>query len=241
MSKSPLLTDAESHSQRSEAFRLLRTNLQFLDLDTQPRSFVITSAIPGEGKTSTASNLAIAFAQAGRSVLLVDCDLRRPRIARVLGLESAVGLTTTLVGRSDLASSIQQHHDSGVHFLASGPLPPNPTEILQSGATRDLFKRLRDMYDVVIVDAPPLLPVADAGILATDVDGAIVVVRHGKTTREQLRHAMVRLEQVGARTSGLVVNMTPNRARGYNYGYSYASTYTYAGAGMLNDRGRKST
>jgi receptor protein-tyrosine kinase len=240
MHKWPLLTDAETHSQRSEAFRLLRTNLQFLDLDRQPRSLVITSAVPGEGKTSTATNLAIAFAQAGRRVLLVDCDLRRPRIAGLLGLESAVGLTTTLVGRSDLSSSIQQHHDSGVHFLASGPLPPNPTEILQSGATRDLFKRLRDLYDVVIVDAPPLLPVADAGILATDVDGAIVVVRHGKTTREQLKHAMVRLEQVGARTSGLVVNMTPSRARGYGYGYGYgyASTYTYAGAGT-SARGRK--
>jgi receptor protein-tyrosine kinase len=229
MSKAPLLTETPSHGQRSEAFRLLRTNLQFLDLDSQPRSFIVTSAVPGEGKTSTATNLAIAFAEAGKRVLLVDADLRRPRIPKLLNLEAAVGLTTVLVGRSDLDSSIQRHHASGLHVLTSGPIPPNPTEILQSGATRNLLKSLRDMFEVVIIDAPPLLPVADAGILATEVDGAIVVIRHGRTTRDQLKHAVGRLEQVGADTAGLVVNMTPHRGgTGYAYGYAYAYGYSDA-------------
>ncbi|MGZ4594954.1 MAG: polysaccharide biosynthesis tyrosine autokinase [Actinomycetes bacterium] len=222
--KHPLLTEAGSHSPRVEAFRLLRTNLQFLNLDTRPRSLVITSAVPGEGKTSTATNLAIALAQTGQRVLLVDGDLRRPKVASVLGLERAVGLTTVLVGRSELADSIQKHAGSGIFVLASGPIPPNPTEVLQSHAAQALFDRLTDMFDMVIIDAPPLLPVSDAAIMARDVDGAILVVRHGSTTREQLRQASGRLTQVDANLFGVAVNMTPRRGKrstGYGYGYAY--------------------
>lgn len=226
VARAPLLTDSATHAPRAEAFRLLRTNLQFLDPDTRPASFVITSAVPGEGKTSTSVNLAISLAQAGQRVLLIDGDLRRPRVAGLLGLESAVGLTTVLVGRSDLESSIQHHEASGLFFLASGPLPPNPTEILQSRATRDLLQRLRRDFDSVIIDAPPLLPVADAAILATDTDGAIMLIRHGKTTRDQLRHAIARLDHVGARLFGMVVNMTP-RARGRGGYYGYGDGYGY--------------
>ncbi|WP_310962214.1 tyrosine-protein kinase domain-containing protein [Nocardioides terrisoli] len=224
--KSPLLTETATHAPRAETFRLLRTNLQFLDPDANPRSFVITSSVPSEGKTSTAVNLAIALAQAGSKVLLVDADLRRPRVAGMLGLESAVGVTTVLVGRSDLHSSIQRHQPSGLYFLASGPIPPNPTEILQSRATSDLLARLKAEFDTVVIDAPPLLPVADAAILATGADGAIMLVRHGKTTRDQLRHATGRLDQVGAKLFGVVVNMSPRRRGadyygGYGYGYGY--------------------
>lgn len=229
MSKTPLLTDINSHDPRNEGFRLLRTNLQFLNLENPPRSFVITSAVPGEGKTSTATNLAIALAQTGKRVLLVDGDLRRPQDARVLGLESSVGLTTVLVNRSELVDAIQHHDPSGIDFLASGPIPPNPTEILQVQPTRDLFDKLRDLYDVVVVDAPPLLPVADAALLATHCDGAILVIRHGRTTKEQLTQATGRLEQVGARLFGLLVNMTPRRSRsGYSYGYGYGYGYGYS-------------
>jgi capsular exopolysaccharide synthesis family protein len=222
--KHPLLTEAASHSSRVEAFRLLRTNLQFLDIDTRPRSLVITSAIPSEGKTSTATNLAIALAQTGLRVLLVDGDLRRPKVASVLGLERSVGLTTVLVGRSELQDSIQKHTDSGIFFLASGPIPPNPTEVLQSRAAQELFDRVSQMFDMVIIDGPPLLPVSDAAIMARDVDGAILVVRHGKTTKEQLRQASVRLAQVDATLLGVTVNMTPKRggkSYGYGYGYGY--------------------
>ncbi|MGO4255615.1 polysaccharide biosynthesis tyrosine autokinase [Marmoricola sp. RAF53] len=222
--KHPLLTEAASHSSRVEAFRLLRTNLQFLDIDTRPRSLVITSAIPSEGKTSTATNLAIALAQTGLRVLLVDGDLRRPKVASLLGLERSVGLTTVLVGRSELQDSIQKHTDSGIFFLASGPIPPNPTEVLQSRAAQELFDRVSQMFDMVIIDGPPLLPVSDAAIMARDVDGAILVVRHGKTTKDQLRQAALRLAQVDANLLGVTVNMTPKRggkSYGYGYGYGY--------------------
>lgn len=224
--KHPLLTEAGSHAPRVEAFRLLRTNLQFLNLDTRPKSLVITSAVPGEGKTSTATNLAIALAQTGQRVLLVDGDLRRPKVASLLGLERSVGLTTVLVGRSELQDSIQKHSDSGIYFLASGPIPPNPTEVLQSQAAQTLFDRLNQMFDMVIIDAPPLLPVSDAAILARDVDGAILVVRHGETTKDQLQQARLRLAQVDANLFGVAVNMTPRRGKGaYGYGYGYGYGY----------------
>jgi len=226
--KHPLLTEVGSHSTRVEAFRLLRTNLQFLDLDTRPRALVITSAVPSEGKTSTATNLAIALAQTGLRVLLVDGDLRRPKVASVLGLERSVGMTTVLVGRSELQDSIQKHTDSGIYFLASGPIPPNPTEVLQSRAAQELFDRVSQMFDMVIIDGPPLLPVSDAAIMARDVDGAILVVRHGKTTKEQLKQAALRLNQVDANLLGVMVNMTPKRGgkgSGYGYGYGYAYGY----------------
>jgi receptor protein-tyrosine kinase len=222
MSKQPMLTDVKGFSPRGEAFRMLRTNLQYLDLDNPPKSLVITSAIAGEGKTSTSTNLAVALAQAGRRVLLIDGDLRRPRVAALLGLESSVGLTTVLVGRTKLEESIQRHQPSGVYFLAGGPTPPNPTEVLQSQATHDLLAKLRAAYDAVIIDAPPLLPVADAAILGTAADGAILVTRHGKTHRAELEAASQRLEKVGARLFGTVVNMIPKRSGGsYSYYYYY--------------------
>lgn len=225
--RKPLLTDLSGFSIRGEAFRVLRTNLQFLDLDSEIKSLVITSATAGEGKTTTSANLAIALAQTGRRVLVVDGDLRRPRIARLMGLEGAVGLTTVLVGRTELDASIQKHKESGVYVLASGPTPPNPSEILQSRAARDLILQLRDKFDAVIIDAPPILPVADATILATICDGAILVTRHGKTPRDHVQTAAQRLRSVNAKLLGAVVNFVPKQAAGgYYYYYYYAEQET---------------
>lgn len=224
MQKQPLLTDLTGFSPRGEAFRMLRTNLQFLDLDNPPKSLVVTSATAGEGKTSTATNLAVALSQAGRRVLIIDGDLRRPQVAGLFGLESSVGLTTVLVGRTKLDESIQVHEPSGVHFLAGGPTPPNPTEVLQAKATKDLLAQVREKYDNVIIDAPPLLPVADAAILTTSTDGAILVASHGSTNRDELETAATRLKTVGARLFGTVVNMIPRRA-GAGYGEYYYYYY----------------
>lgn len=220
----PLLTDLGGFAARTEAFRLLRTNLQFIDLDQRARVLVVTSAVPGEGKTMTSTNLAVALAQTGRTVLIIDADLRRPRVASTLGVDPAIGLTTALVGKARIEDAIQVHEPSGLHVLASGAKPPNPTEILQSRVTHDLIRRLRQSYDMIIIDAPPLLPVADASVLATLSDGAILVVRHGQTTRDQVTEAVNRVAQVGGRLSGVVVNMVAKRAIGSYYYYYYEET-----------------
>ncbi len=221
---SPVLTDLGGFAARTEAFRLLRTNLQFIDLDHPPRCLVVTSAVPGEGKTMTSTNLAVALAQTGRNTVIIDADLRRPRVASTLGLDPAIGLTTALVGKTEIHDAIQVHEPSGLHVLASGAKPPNPTEILQSKITQDLIARLRSSYDMVIIDAPPLLPVADASVLAQLADGVIVVVRHASTTRDQLEEAVNRLQHVGARLYGVVVNMVAKRAIGSYYYYYYEET-----------------
>ncbi|MCW2757554.1 MAG: ywqD 1 [Nocardioidaceae bacterium] len=222
--KNPLVTALGSHSSRLEAFRVLRTNLQFVDIDAASKIFVVTSSVPSEGKSTTAVNVAITMAQAGQRVLLVDGDLRRPQVAAMLGLENEVGVTTVLLGRISLDDALQQHQQSGLAVLTSGTVPPNPSELLQSRAMSELLKILRDDYDVVIIDSPPLLPVTDAALLARQTDGAVIVVRHGKTTRDQLSGARARLEAVDARVLGSVFNRVRSVGsnEGYGYGYGYA-------------------
>jgi capsular exopolysaccharide synthesis family protein len=220
----PLLTDMGAFAARTEAFRLLRTNLQFIDIDQRARVLVVTSAVPGEGKTMTSTNLAVALAQTGRTVLIIDADLRRPRVASTLGVDPAIGLTTALVGKTQIEDAIQVHEPSGLHVLASGAKPPNPTEILQSRVTHDLIRRLRQSYDMIIIDAPPLLPVADASVLSNLADGSILVIRHGQTTRDQVTEAVNRVNQVGGKLYGVVVNMVAKRAIGSYYYYYYEET-----------------
>ncbi len=219
--KNPLISNVASHAPRAESFRVLRTNLQFVDVDQKQKVFVITSAIPEEGKTTTSVNLAISLAQAGMKTLLVEGDLRRPKSGRQLGLDAAVGVTTVLLGRVTVEDAIQHHEGSGLDFLASGATPPNPAELLQSKSMADLMGRLRERYDIVIIDAPPLLPVTDAALLSAHADGALIVIRHGKVTKEQVRHSIERLHQVDASVVGIVLNMVPVRGRGYGYGYGY--------------------
>jgi capsular exopolysaccharide synthesis family protein len=220
----PLLTDMGAFAARTEAFRLLRTNRQFSDIDQRARVLVVTSAVPGEGKTMTSTNLAVALAQTGRTVLIIDADLRRPRVASTLGVDPAIGLTTALVGKTQIEDAIQVHEPSGLHVLASGAKPPNPTEILQSRVTHDLIRRLRQSYDMIIIDAPPLLPVADASVLSNLADGSILVIRHGQTTRDQVTEAVNRVNQVGGKLYGVVVNMVAKRAIGSYYYYYYEET-----------------
>lgn len=217
----PLVSSLAPHSPRAEAFRVLRTNLQFVDVDSVHKVFVVTSAIPEEGKTATAVNVAISLAHAGVRTLLIEGDLRRPRAAQRLGLDGAIGLTSALVGRVAWQDAILSHDGTGLDFLGAGPVPPNPAELLQSKAMQDTLADLREKYDVVIIDAPPLLPVTDAALLAARADGALLVIRHGKVTRDQIKLSVERLNQVDARLMGVVMNMTPTKGRGYGYGYGY--------------------
>jgi capsular exopolysaccharide synthesis family protein len=233
----PLITSLGTHHPRYEAVRILRTNLQFLDVDRDNKVITITSSVAGEGKSTTACNLSIALAQTGTRVALVEGDLRRPRVSEYLGIEKSVGLTTVLVGRVTLEAAVQQAGTPGLEVLASGALPPNPSEILQTNAMRALVGELRQRYEVVLIDAPPLLPVTDASLLASISDGAILVVRHGRTGREEVRTAAERLHSVGAPLLGTVLSMSPVKelARyGYGYGYGYGTEYS---AG--NDRRRR--
>lgn len=229
--KRPLIVQASPHSTRAEAFRQLRTNLQFVDVANHPRSIVITSSVPGEGKSTTVANLAITMAEAGSRVCLVEGDLRRPMVTEYLGLEHSVGLTTVLIGQADLADVVQPWGAGNLHVLPSGQVPPNPSELLGSAAMDKLLRTLENSYDVVIIDAPPLLPVTDAAVLSKLADGAVIVVGSQKINRDQLARAVANLEAVDARLLGVVLNLLPTKgpdAYSY-YSYGYAS-YEHGGA-----------
>jgi non-specific protein-tyrosine kinase len=221
----PELVVEGSRSPQSEALRQIRTNLQFADVDHPPRVLVVTSALPGEGKSTTAVNLALTAANAGMRVILVEGDLRLPRVAEYLGVEDSAGLTTVLAGRADLDDVLQPYGDTGLSILASGPIPLNPAALLGSRHMADLLTRLRDRADLVIIDTPPLLPVADAAVLARQTDGAIVIVKHGKTTRDHLTRALERLRAVDARVLGGVLTMVPAKASEFSYAYEYGYGY----------------
>ncbi|KRF02654.1 hypothetical protein ASG88_04590 [Nocardioides sp. Soil777] len=207
----------------AEAFRVLRTNMQYVEVDEEQKVIVMTSSLPGEGKSTTAINLALTTAMAGQRVVLVEADLRRPLIAERLQLDGAVGTTNVLIGKVKLSDALQEYKDSGLKVLACGPIPPNPSELLQSHAMEALLADLRRDFDVVLLDAPPLLPVTDAALLSTQADGAVIVVRHGRTTKDQLQHSIERLEAVDAKALGVVINQAPSRKNrtGYGYGYGY--------------------
>lgn len=194
---------------RGEAFRRLRTNLRFIDVDAPPRVIVVSSAVSAEGKTSTSVNLARGLAADGRRVVLIEGDLRRPRVASYLGIESAVGLTDVLAGTVPLSSALRRWQLDELRVLPSGSLPPNPSGLLGSQAMNDLIRTLRADVDFVIIDSPPLLPVIDAAVVAAIADGAVLVVRHGRTTRQQLERAAESLDTVGARLLGAVINRAP--------------------------------
>ena len=214
------------NSGTAEAFRKLRTNLKFLAVDSPPRVIVVTSSSPSEGKSTTSVNIALALAESDHSVVLVDGDLRRPRLARYLDIVGSVGLSTALSGGAALDEVLQQTKFSRLTVLASGPIPPNPSELLGSMATKKLLTELRAKFDYVIIDSSPLLAVTDGAILAAEADGALVVVRYGKTRRDQLAHAIGMLNDVGATLLGAVLSMMPtHRGGAYSYNYYYGGNY----------------
>lgn len=217
--------DADT-SPDAEAFRKLRTNLQFLSVDNPPHLIVITSSIPNEGKSTSAINLSLALAEAGHHVLLVDGDMRRPSAARYLDLVGSVGFSTLLSGAASLDDVLQESKFPQLTVLAAGATPPNPSELLGSMTARKVLSDLRDRFDFVIIDTPPLLAVTDGAILAAGSDGALVLVRAGETTREQLAQGVAVLNDVGATVLGSVLNMVSTRGRSAygNYHYNYGRT-----------------
>lgn len=215
----PLVVRDDARSPRAESFRALRTNLQFLDPSNTDRTFVLTSALPSEGKTTTSANLAIAIAESGASVALVDADLRRPRLAEVMGVEGAAGLTDVLVGRAELDDVLQPWGEHALAVLPAGGVPPNPSELLGSTGMQALIDELAERFQYVIVDAPPLLPVTDAAILSRFVRGALLVSSVRRSRRGHFREAIHSLERIDREPLGIVLTMLPpSGPDGYGYG-----------------------
>ena len=209
-----------------EALRSLRTNLQFMDVDNPPRTIVVTSPLPSDGKSTIACNLALTLAASGMAVVLVDGDLRRSTVAASMGLPGGAGLSDVLSGRAELAEVLQRTpHSSNLFVLTAGSVPPNPSEVLGSERMRHLLADLAK-HATVIIDAPPLLPVTDGAVLTHQADGALLVVTVGKTTYDMLEKATDTLAKAGGRALGVVLNMAPLRGIDSSpYSYEYRREY----------------
>jgi len=239
--KRPLIVHADPRSPRAESFRTLRTNLQFLNVDGGPRSFVISSSGPGEGKSTTTANLAIALAETGARVALIDGDLRLPRIADYMGIEGGVGVTDVLIGRMKVADVLQKWGTSELYVLPSGPVPPNPSELLGSAAMERMLSSLEKYFDYVLIDAPPLLLVTDAAVIGKKATGVILAAASGKTKKPELAGAIRTLETAGVTLLGTIVTMLPTKGPdSYGYGaYAYGATHAAPATGLKRLRRAK--
>ncbi|MFT9096068.1 MAG: polysaccharide biosynthesis tyrosine autokinase [Gluconobacter cerinus] len=212
----------------NEALRELRTNIEFIDVDAPPRAIVVTSSLPGDGKSTVTANLATVMAETGRSVVLIDGDLRKSTVARTFGLPEGVGLTDVLAGRVTLDAAMHRRsEDSSLFILPAGSVPPNPSELLGSEAFRNLVQSFVAEGVTVLIDALPLLPVTDAAVLAAHTDGALVVASAGRTRIDTLQEALGRIASVKGKTLGIVLNRVPTKGLDkYGYGY-YSNEYSY--------------
>ncbi|MBC7328861.1 polysaccharide biosynthesis tyrosine autokinase [bacterium] len=227
----------ESHrSHASEAFRTLRSSLKFAGLGKPLKAILITSPEPSEGKSTVSANLAVAFAQAGQKTLILDADLRRPRVHEIFGLDREVGLTNLLVGEADTEEAVKPTEIDNLYAITCGPIPPNPAELLESERMREVLEELKQKFDIVIIDSPLVMGMADAVILSSICDGALIVARYNSTSRSALNQARKMLENVKANILGAVLNeMDVRRARygGYYYYYYY---YYYEEGGEKRKR-----
>jgi capsular exopolysaccharide synthesis family protein len=218
-----LVAVSEPHSTAAEAYRSLRTAIQFIGMDRPTRLVQFTSPAASDGKTTTLANAAVALSQAGLRVVIVCCDLRRPRIHDFFGLRNDIGFTSVLLGDTPLAEALQEVPNCpGLHLLASGPKPPNPSELLASPSSRQLLESLADLTDIVLIDSPPMLPVTDPTVLARVVDAVVLVVSMGISTRSAVRASVESLASVNAPLVGVVLNQVPE-SDSYSY-YKYAYT-----------------
>jgi polysaccharide biosynthesis transport protein len=214
-----------SRSAAAEAYRMLRTSLLLSSADSPPRRLLVTSAQPGEGKTTTAANTAISLAQLGHSVLVVDCDMRKPSAHKLFGVQATQGVSSYLSGKGSLAGFIQPTKYPNLDLLPCGQIPPNPAELLSSERMKRMLKLLSEHYDYILIDSPPMIHVADPVILSSLVDGVVLVVQAGKSTRAASRRARSDLSAVNAKLLGAILNNLDLQRHGYGYYYYYQYRY----------------
>lgn len=212
----------------SEAFRTMRTNIQFTNIDKEMRLLAVTSSAPSEGKSTITSNLAISLSQEDKKVLLVDCDLRKPKMHKIFSVLNTQGLTSILMGANTIEDTVlRSPHIDGLSIITSGPVPPNPSELLNSKKMKEFLDRVKEDYDMVILDTPPIGPVTDSAVVSTLVDGTLLVIKAGETEIEKVDYAKELLDKVNANIVGAVLNNIPMKnGKG---GYGYMEYYSYYG------------
>lgn len=211
----------QSKSPISEAYRTLRTNVQFTSVDSETKRIMVTSSGPREGKSTTVANLAVSIAQAGKRVLVVDADLRNPTQHKVFDLPNVQGLSVALVQDQDYDSYVRETSVSGLMVLTGGPIPPNPAELVASQRMKNLIQLFSEQFDVVLIDTPPIVAVTDAAIIAQEVDGVILVLASGEVNKDYAKKAKEQLDKVGAKILGAVLNKADIKTSEYYYYYYY--------------------
>ncbi len=221
LDENTIITHTNPKSPVSEAYRVLRTNIQYASIDNPLKTIVITSSGPMEGKTTTVTNLAVTFAQMGSRVLLIDADLRKPKVHKVFMLSNDTGLTNLLTSHEPNSKFIRSTAIPNLDILTSGTIPPNPSELLNSNTMKQFLQKLREEYDIILLDAPPVGSVTDAAIISTYVDGTILVARSAKVEREALKRSRELLDKVNANIIGVVLNHLDKKSQGNYYYYQY--------------------
>lgn len=207
----------------AEAYRTLRTNLSFAAMDKSYRSILVTSVSPQDGKSTNAANLAVVLAQDGNKVILIDCDLRKPVLHKIFQLENKQGLTNCLLQKIEVEQLAHTGMVDNLTILTSGPIPPNPAEILGSDRIKSLLPALKEKFDYVIIDAPPIMAVTDASIISAQVDGVLMVVNYGVTRNDLAREAQEQIKKANANLIGVILNKVKMDDHGYQYYYYYSN------------------
>ena len=216
-----LVTQNDPKNPGAEAYRVIRTGIQFAQAGKELQTIALTSCTPNEGKSTTIANLAVVLTQAGKSVLLIDCDMRNPTVHKNFNLSNKIGLSSCISMGTALSDAVQKTSIEGLYALTGGVIPPNPSELLGSEQMKNLLQRAKEEYDYVLIDTPPVMPVTDALIVSRFVDGMILVIASAEVKVEMAREVKSQLVNAGANILGVVLNKVRSEHHGYGYGYYY--------------------